>query len=258
MNDSMFKGWNFFKWLFNILIVLVTVYVLTLFLNLIFAIGYVIMLVIHEAGHVIAAKSYGASVHFGGFTPFGAYITITNETSVKENAIIAISGPLCGLLATVIYFILCYVTRSQNFLWLSFFTGVVSLMNLLPLNPFDGGKVISATFLYFPLIFIPVLGYGIYYFFQKQVWIAVVLALMIAYIIFDVIRMRNNNHMELMFQFSKSSKVLIFIAYFLILVVLAGMIAAMVFDYGTLLIPQIRPLQLPEDLIPYFIRNWLA
>ena len=255
----MFQGWSFFKWLWNIFVVLITIYVLTLFLNLTFAIGYVIMLIIHEAGHVIAAKAYGASVHFGGFTPFGAYITISNETSIKENAIIAISGPLCGLLTTVIYFILCYITLRQNFLWLSFFTGIVSLMNLLPLDPFDGGKVISAVFLYFPLILIPALGYGAYYFFmEKELWISVVLLAVIVYIVFDVVRMRNNRHMELMFQFSKSSKAAIFFAYLLIVIVLCGMLAAMMFDYGTLLIPRTQPLNLPEDLVPYFIRNWLS
>ena len=258
MQESMFKGWGFLKWLLNIVIVLCTVYLLSLFLNLTFAIGYVVMLIIHEAGHVIAARTYRATVSFGGFTPFGAYITITNETSVKENAIIAISGPLCGLLTTVVYFILCYITRSQNFLWLSFFTGVVSLMNLLPLNPFDGGKVIAATFLYFPLVFIPLLGYGIYYFISSQLWLAFVCALIISYIIYDVIRMRNNNHIELMFQFARSSKVMIFFAYLMILLVLAGMIGAMAFDYGPQLLPRFNHLQLPQDLIPYFIREWLS
>lgn len=190
MNDHIFKDWNILKWIFNILILILTIYILGLFVNVIFAIGYVIMLVIHELGHVMAAKGYGANVRFGGFTPFGAYIQILDQTSIKENAVIAISGPLCGLITTILYFFSYYLLHDVTFLWLSFFTGVVSLMNLLPLDPFDGGKVVSGTFYYFPLIFLPVIGYGIYMTYTKEPILAVVLLMLGMYIIRNVMRMK--------------------------------------------------------------------
>lgn len=248
MNGHIFKDWNILKWIFNILILILTIYILGLFVNVIFAIGYVIMLVIHELGHVMAAKGYGANVRFGGFTPFGAYIQILDQTSIKENAVIAISGPLCGLITTILYFFSYYLLHDVTFLWLSFFTGVVSLMNLLPLDPFDGGKVVSGTFYYFPLIFLPVIGYGIYMTYTKEPILAVVLLMLGMYIIRNVMRMKKAYRLDSLFYLEKSSKAGVFFVYLLVIVLLAGMLCAMLLDFGLTLLPEIQPVTLPPFL----------
>lgn len=238
MLKTVFSGWNFLKWLGNGAIMAVTILLLSTLINPIFAVGYVVMLLIHECGHIIAAQSYHAIVRFGGFTPFGAYIEIINKTSVKENAIIAISGPLCGLLATIIYLFIFYFFKEPTFLWLSFFGAVVSLLNLLPLNPFDGGKVIVGTFKAFPLCFLPFLAYGIYRYMDHLI-VLVLLTFLMLYIIYDFVTTRRRNRFKDMVQYKKSTRITIFLVYLLIFCLLAALIVTMVMEYREALLPQI-------------------
>lgn len=238
MLKSIFSGWSFFKWLVNGIIMILTVALLSFFINPVFAIGYVIMLLIHEIGHIVAARAYGAIVRFGGFTPFGAYIEIINKTSIKENSIIAISGPLCGLLATIIYLFLFYFLKDYTFLWLSFFGAIVSLLNLLPLNPFDGGKVIAGTFKSFPLFFIPFLAYGIYCTMDHMI-LLIVFALLILYNIYDFVSTKRRNRFKDLVQYKKSTRAMIFFVYLLVFVLLGALIFTMVIEYREALIPQI-------------------
>lgn len=247
MQNSIFKGWGIGKWICNIIILFLTITVLSLFINPLFAFGYIIMLAVHESGHIISAKSYGAQVRFGGFTPFGAYIQILDQTSIKENAVIAMSGPLFGLINALLYFFIFSFMKDTTFLWLSFFTVVVSLMNLLPLNPFDGGKVISATFYYFPLVFIPFLIYSIVMLTEEQ-WLIYVQALLIIYIILDVIKMRRTNRLERIFHLDKEPKALIFFIYVIVIILLAGLMLTMTIDYENTLLPTII---IPDELLDF-------
>lgn len=256
MQNSIFKDWNIGKWILNIIIVLLTITVLSFFIDPIFALGYVIMLIVHEAGHIISAKSYGAQVRFGGFTPFGAYIQILDQTSIKENAIIAMSGPLCGLLNAIVYFFIFYLMKEQTFLWLSFFAGVVSLMNLLPLNPFDGGKVISGTFYYFPLLFIPFLIYSILVLTNEQ-WLIYVQGLLILYIILDVVKMHRTNRLDRILSITHESKATIFFIYIFIVILLAGLMVTMTIDFKNTLLPTIT---IPENCLDFIeaVKNFFA
>ncbi len=247
MKNSIFKDWNIGKWLFNILILVLTITILSFFINPVFAVGYVIMLAVHESGHILAAKGYGAQVRFGGFTPFGAYIQITDQTSVKANAIIAMSGPLSGLLNALIYFFIFYIMKDQTFLWLSFFAAVVSFLNLLPLNPFDGGKVISATFCYFPLVLVPLLLYSIIVYHVEQ-WLIYVQVFLIIYILFDVFRMHRNNRLERVFHIGSQFRVTIFFIYLMIVGLLAGLLLTMIMDFKTALIPHII---IPQECLDF-------
>lgn len=247
MLRSIFSGWSFLKWLGNGAIMILTIAFLSYFINPIFAVGYVMMLLIHECGHIIAAHTYNAIVRFGGFTPFGAYIEIINKTSIKENAIIAISGPLCGLLATILYLLVFYFLKDYTFLWLSFFGAVVSLLNLLPLNPFDGGKVIAGTFKYFPLFFIPLLAYGIFRT-MDHIVLLVLFTFMILYILYDFITTRRRNRFKDLVQYKKSTRAVIFLVYLLIFVLLGALIFTMVMEYREALLPQIDLSQRVSEL----------
>ena len=256
MQNSIFRDWSIGKWIFNILIVLLTIAVLSLFINPVFATGYIIMLIVHECGHMISAKSYGAQVRFGGFTPFGAYIQILDQTSIKENAVIAMSGPLCGLLNALIYFFIFSFMKDQTFLWLSFFAGIVSLMNLMPLNPFDGGKVISGTYYFFPLLFIPFLIYSIVMLTEEK-WLIYIQALLILYIILDVVKMHRLNRLERIFHIEKEPKAAIFFIYLLVAALLAGLMVTMTIDFKNTLLPQIIIPAECEEFIE-LIKNFFA
>lgn len=130
--------------LFNILFVSLTILVLGFVINYKYAVGYIFILVIHELGHYITAKFLKVGVAFGGFTPVGAYIIHENTKNCKENALIAMGGPLFGGILGLIYYIVYYVTGDYTFLVLTFTSIILNLGNLVPVSPLDGGQIAEA------------------------------------------------------------------------------------------------------------------
>lgn len=129
---------------FNIIIVFLTILVLSVAINFKYAVGYLCMIAVHELGHYVVAKFLRLNVTFGGFTPLGAYIIHENTKSAKENAAIAIGGPLFGSIFGVICYILYYVTSDYTFLVLGFNSILLNLANLIPVTPLDGGQIVEA------------------------------------------------------------------------------------------------------------------
>lgn len=132
------------KILFNIIIVSLTIFVLAVVINFKYAVGYLCMLAVHELGHYVVAKLLRLNVNFGGFTPLGAYIIHENTKSCRENADIAIGGPIFGTIFGVICYIFYYATSDYTFLVLSFNSILLNLANLIPVNPLDGGQIVEA------------------------------------------------------------------------------------------------------------------
>lgn len=132
------------KVLFNILMVSLIILVLGFAINFKYAVGYLFILIIHELGHYITAKFLKISVAFGGFTPVGAYIIHKNPKNCKENALIAMGGPLFGGILGLIYYIVYHVTGDYTFLVLSFTSTILNLGNLIPVSPLDGGQIVEA------------------------------------------------------------------------------------------------------------------
>ncbi len=143
-DENLTKKLSIKKVLFNILFVSLTILVLGFVINYKYAVGYIFILVIHELGHYITAKFLKVSVAFGGFTPVGAYIIHENPENCKENALIAMGGPLFGGLLGLIYYIVYYVTGDYTFLVLTFISIILNLGNLIPVSPLDGGQIAEA------------------------------------------------------------------------------------------------------------------
>ncbi|AAM04419.1 site-2 protease family protein [Methanosarcina acetivorans] len=156
-DENITKKLSLKKVLFNSLFVSLSILVLGFVINYKYAVGYIFILVIHELGHYIIAKFLKVSVAFGGFTPVGAYIIHENPKNCKENALIAMGGPLFGGLLGLIYYIVYYVTGNNTFLVLTFTSIILNLGNLIPVSPLDGGQIaeaISPTLCYigFPVL----------------------------------------------------------------------------------------------------------
>ncbi|WP_318615175.1 M50 family metallopeptidase [Sporosarcina sp. YIM B06819] len=101
-----------------------------------------VSLLIHEAGHLIAAYCTGMRVRSCIIMPYGGELVISNrQLEPKKNRIIvALSGPLAtGILLVVALFIPFpgddHVVRIQI---------ALLLLNLLPILPLDGGQAICA------------------------------------------------------------------------------------------------------------------
>jgi len=136
---------SFGKIILNIFIASLTIFILGYAFNMYFAIGYLLILAVHEAGHCAAAKHLKIKVSFGGFTPFGAYVIHEKIENCRENAIVAISGPVFGSALGLAFYWIYYFTYDNTFQVLSFAAVIINLLNLIPVKPLDGGHIAEAT-----------------------------------------------------------------------------------------------------------------
>ena len=111
-----------------------------------YAVGFVLLLLVHELGHYIAAGKRGLPVGLPTFIPFvGAWIELKEQPMDAETeAFVAISGPMLGSAAAFICYLIAKESGEGIFLALAYAGFMLNLFNLIPLSPLDGGRVMSA------------------------------------------------------------------------------------------------------------------
>ena len=146
-----------FKFLATALSGVVSVGAYALFWGFPFAALFVLLLFVHEMGHVIALRREGIPITPVLFIPFmGA---VVGMKSLPEDAWIeaktAIAGPLLGTAGAVVVGALGEQLNSP-LLSAAAYTGfLLNLFNLIPLTPLDGGRIVAAIhpFLWFAGLF---------------------------------------------------------------------------------------------------------
>ena len=110
------------------------------------AAGIVVLILVHEMGHVVANLVYGLPASAPLFIPFlGAVINLRKmPPNAKVEAIVGIAGPIAGTLGALVCFGWFLTTHSQLALNLAWFGFMNNLFNLLPVPPMDGGRVAAA------------------------------------------------------------------------------------------------------------------
>ena len=111
-----------------------------------FGIGLVVLLFVHEMGHVLEAKRQGLPVSVPVFIPFmGALITMKQMPhDAWREARLAIAGPIIGSLGALALYIAGVAYDSQPLKALAFLGFFINLFNLLPVIPLDGGRISAA------------------------------------------------------------------------------------------------------------------
>jgi Zn-dependent protease len=112
-----------------------------------FAVGFVLLMLIHELGHSFAMRYYGLSASPPIFIPFlGAVINLRQmPRNALEEAIVGIGGPVTGTIAAIVTYLIYLKTGSSLFLMLAEFGFMLNLFNMLPVPPLDGGRVTAAV-----------------------------------------------------------------------------------------------------------------
>jgi Zn-dependent protease len=145
---KLFKVLKFGKILITLGTMFLSVLVYSLRFGFEFALGFVIMLFIHEMGHVAIIKRRGYPVNAPVFIPMlGAVIYMPPCKSSEEEAHIGIGGPLLGGIASFSLFTywLLMPVKSDMILFLSYVSTFINLFNLIPIRPLDGGRVTQAV-----------------------------------------------------------------------------------------------------------------
>jgi Zn-dependent protease len=111
-----------------------------------FAIGFVLLLLVHEMGHVIQLRREGIEASAPMFIPFlGAAVMAKSlgEDATAE-ARVGLAGPILGTLGCLA--LLPLALGSDDAFWDALiFTGLfLNLFNLLPVVPLDGGRAMAA------------------------------------------------------------------------------------------------------------------
>lgn len=125
---------------------LVSVFAYSLIFGWPLAVGLVLLLFIHEMGHALVMKLKG--IPMGGmiFIPMlGAAVTMQKmPQNAKDEAEVGIAGPIAGALAASVCFFLAQQYPGTIWAPLAYFGFLLNLFNLIPIVPFDGGRVLAA------------------------------------------------------------------------------------------------------------------
>lgn len=111
-----------------------------------YAVGFVILILVHECGHWMAARMLGLKAGLPVFIPFmGAYVALKD---VPKNAWIeaqvGIAGPLLGGLGCAGSYGLYLLTGEKIFAALAATGCTLNLLNMIPIGFLDGGRIASA------------------------------------------------------------------------------------------------------------------
>jgi Zn-dependent protease len=111
-----------------------------------FAVGFIVLLFVHELGHYIEARRQGLDVGAPIFIPFlGAAILLKqNPLNAWREAQIAIAGPILGSIGAAVVWLVGEQQDSELFIALGFTGFFLNLFNLLPVVPLDGGRIAAA------------------------------------------------------------------------------------------------------------------
>jgi Zn-dependent protease len=111
-----------------------------------FAVGFVVLLFVHEMGHVIQLRREGIKASAPVFIPFlGAAVW---AKSLGGNALaearVGMAGPVLGSAGAALLIPVADATGNEMFRALAFTGFFLNLFNLLPVVPLDGGRAMAA------------------------------------------------------------------------------------------------------------------
>jgi len=111
-----------------------------------FAVGFVLLLLVHEMGHVFQLRREGIKASAPLFIPFlGAAVAMKQmPKDAAAEARVGLAGPILGSLGCLIPWALYAITGNELFQALAFVGFFLNLFNLLPVLPLDGGRAMAA------------------------------------------------------------------------------------------------------------------
>jgi Zn-dependent protease len=119
-----------------------------------FAVGFVVLIWVHEMGHVLQLKREGIRASAPMFIPFlGAFVAMKEmPKNALAEARVGLAGPVLGTLGGLAVLGLYAWTQNPLFLGLAYFNFLINLFNLAPMLPLDGGRAMGAMSPVFSLL----------------------------------------------------------------------------------------------------------
>ena len=125
-----------------------------------YAVGLVLLIFVHEMGHYLAARSRGLAVGAPTFIPFvGAWVAMKDmPRDVETEAYVGLAGPVVGTLGAILVYWAAQLHASMLLLAIAYGGFFINLFNLIPLSPFDGGRITAIISPRVWLVGVPILA----------------------------------------------------------------------------------------------------
>ena len=195
-----------------------------------FGIGLVVLLFVHEMGHVLEAKRQGLPVSVPVFIPFmGAMITMKQMPhNAWREARLAIARPIVGSLGALAIYLVGIAYDSRPLKALAFLGFLINLFNLLPVIPLDGGRISAA--LHPAMWFVGFAGLLALVFYRPNP-ILIIILLLAASELWRRWQLRHHPQMQEYYRVSPQRRLLMGLLYF-------GLAAALVFGMHATHVPR--------------------
>jgi Zn-dependent protease len=125
---------------------LVSVAAYTLLWGWEFAAGFVLVLLVHEYGHVFQLRREGIRATAPLFIPFlGAVVGMREmPKNAAAEAKVGLAGPIAGTAASLVVLAIYAITGAEFWRALAYAGFLLQLFNLAPVLPLDGGRAMAA------------------------------------------------------------------------------------------------------------------
>jgi Zn-dependent protease len=125
---------------------LVSVAAYSLWFGWTFALGFVVLLFVHEMGHVLQLRREGIKASAPMFVPFLGAVVMMRQMpdDALAEARVGLAGPVLGTAGAGICLAIGEAANSDFFRALAYIGFFLNLFNLLPVVPLDGGRAMAA------------------------------------------------------------------------------------------------------------------
>lgn len=112
-----------------------------------FAVGFVLLLFLHEIGHVIQLRREGIEASAPMFIPFLGAVVMAKSMGddAGAEARVGLAGPVFGSIASLVPLGIYLATGEDFWRALAYVGFFLNLFNLLPVLPLDGGRAMAAV-----------------------------------------------------------------------------------------------------------------
>jgi Zn-dependent protease len=128
-----------------------------------FAAGLIVMLFVHEMGHVVEIRRQGMEATAPVFVPFlgAAIFQRQHPSTALKQAEIGIAGPIAGTLGATAAFLLYTATGNQAFLLAAAIGFFLNLLNLIPVWQLDGAWILAPVSPWFQVVGLALIGVSV-------------------------------------------------------------------------------------------------
>ena len=130
------------------------------------AAGLVLMILVHEMGHVVEIRRQGMKASAPIFIPFmgAAIFQRQHAQSPIKQAEIGIAGPIAGTLGATVAWVLFGATHQPVFLFWAWIGFYINLFNLIPFGMLDGGWILAPVSKWFQVAGLGILAVLVFWF----------------------------------------------------------------------------------------------